>query len=475
MPGALRDRAGRVLITANTLLDEAKIASLGRRIIAGLYAGDDWPDDAPAKSRSDGTEHDSNLTSLPNDSGKSADPQIPGDSDSGVISVDMLRLGMRLSHDIFDRSGLLLLAAGSRVTSRFLLLLQHRDIKVVCTQSSGKQADSGAEEILVQRLEARLETKLENPPKFNFESAPKNRSQLPLDELWKLGREGLKRFAETSTCLADVSAAVIGGQTVASDTMRGLVNDFVDMLTLDHDLLSTIVSIQETRGDYLYDHGVNVALTSMTMASYMGVRREQVLSIGLGAVLQDIGMQRVPSEIRLSHRALTADELGEIKRHPIYTLEYLEQIRGLPIEVSFIGYQVHERLDGSGYPRQRKGTTIHPFAKLVAIADAYCAMTQPRPHRPAVLPHNAVKHLLTDGSRGKLDRAFLRVFLDCVSAFPIGSRVELSTGDLVHVVRANPGAHTHPVVAERNADGKLLKQVIDLSIKSDVHVVRAVD
>lgn len=100
-------------------------------------------------------------------------------------------------------------------------------------------------------------------------------------------------------------------------------------------------------------------------------------------------------------------------------------------------------------------------------------MTRPRPYRPAILPHEAVKQILVNTRRNRFDRAIVRAFLDAVSAFPIGSLIELEEGVRGQVVRANPGAHTRPVIVVVGPDGNPTDSVIDLSKETHLEVVRA--
>ncbi len=474
LPGALRDEAGRVLIPAGTELSEPGINKLGARVVTGLYGGDDWPDEArePAEHSVGGQgSHAASTANLEDRAVES--PDKPAQIEPGDVNVDVLRLGMYLSHDIYDQSGVLLLAAGRQVTSRFLLLLRQRRIKTVRLQPPADSHNADVTEGLARRqIDELLSADLKKQLPLGAAAGPSKQARLPLEKLWLESRRGLEQHVAASSVLANLCETVQQGGTASGDQARGFIGDFIDMLTLDCDLLSTIMSMQKALGEYLFHHCVNVALMSMTTAAQLGVSREQLLTIGLGAMFQDVGMLQVPSEIRLAPRRLTPVELTEVRRHPIYTLEFLERVGGLPIEARFIGYQVHERIDGSGYPRHRFGTTTHPFAKIVAVADAYCAMVRPRPHRPAKRPHDAVKELLAEGRRGRLDRTVLRAFLDCVSVFPVGSDVELDNGVVGRVVRANPGMHTRPVVAELGADGKPTDQIIDLSREVEFKVVR---
>ena len=245
------------------------------------------------------------------------------------------------------------------------------------------------------------------------------------------------------------------------------------MAAHDFDVLPLAVSMQRSSDDYLFDHCVNVTMLSIAVAYQLGFSHGQIMEIGLGALLQDIGMLRVPLSIRLSTGPLAPAARFEIDRHPLHTVEMLEALRGIPRTVKLIAYQVHERLDGSGYPRGRVAAQIHQYAKIVAAVDTYAAMARARPHRPAALPYEAAKAILVGASENKFDREAVRAFLDTVSLFPIGSLLELGGGRRAMVLRANPGLHTRPVIEIVDATGSPTGQIIDLSKDSTLNVVQA--
>ena len=183
-------------------------------------------------------------------------------------------------------------------------------------------------------------------------------------------------------------------------------------------------------------------------------------------------MLKISDAIRLAPRKLTADERIEVKRHTLYTLDSLQRIEGLSSVVPFVGYQVHERADGTGYPRGRSGMFIHQYAKIAAVMDVYSALTSPRPHRPAIPPYLAMKQILAEGSRRKLDRSVIRALLDCLPLFPVGSLVELEGGVRARVMRANPGNHTRPIVVEVDTKDEPSGTAIDLTKETSTRVVR---
>lgn len=390
------------------------------------------------------------------------------------ISLSSLRVGMRLTEPVYDLEGKVLLHASTRVTTHFLDGLRKRGIHVVhvgCPASVRRdQHVRGKRERQLDELLEQLSA--ERDPRHG----PSDRSRTPL-AVRDLAAEAalhLERHARASRVAEDVARRCFAGATDLPEEVERTIRDFVKLITVDSDLLPTIVSLQEAKSDYLFVHCVNVSLLSMTIGGHLGLSVDQILELGTGALLQDVGMLRVPESIRQAPRALTPDERIEMERHVLYTLDSLQRLEGLPSVVPFVGYQVHERLDGSGYPRGRSGMFIHQYAKIAAVADVYAAMTHERPYRPAILPYDAVREILLEGSRGELDRTVIRAFLDCVSVFPIGSYVELDNGVLAKVVRANAGYHTRPVVVAVDARGEVGETVIDLLKDTSCRVVRAV-
>jgi len=233
------------------------------------------------------------------------------------------------------------------------------------------------------------------------------------------------------------------------------------------------VGLHESPDEYLFEHCVSTALLSMSIGAQLGLSMDQIQVLGLSAMLHDIGMLKVPAEIRLAPRQLTDNEMAMVRAHPLHALRILEQVRGLPPEAVLIATQVHEGPDHRGYPHLPASVAHHPHAAIVAVADAFSAMMERRPYRNPLPPHTAVRELLNQGAEGRFDRRVLRAFLDAVSAFPVGSLVELKKGIVGRVIRSNPGEHTRPVIEVIGADGEPTEWTIDLAKDPNVKIVRA--
>lgn len=394
-----------------------------------------------------------------------------------TISVESLHPGSELKQDLYDAAtDVVLLARGLKLTPRFLSLLASRGIKMVRLKPTkpnkpNKPTADPLESTQTRKLDALLEKELTKTIPFRQLSVSE-RPRLGLADLEAEAQRGLEHHANASHTIADVCQALSRGRSVNGKAISGVMELFANQAATDADLLPLILSIQNSEDEYLYDHCINVALLSMSVASSAGLPREQVKEIGFGAAMQDIGMLRVSQELRLARRKLTRDELLEIHRHPILSLDWLERLRSVPLTARFIIYQSHERVDQSGYPRRRDSKTVHQFSKLVGVADSFAAMTRPRPYRPACLPYEATRTILSEV--GKFERSTVRIFLDAVGLFPPGSYVELDNGKKCRVVRANPGQHTRPLVDELDENDKPTGRYLNLSEVDNVHVARAI-
>ncbi len=342
--------------------------------------------------------------------------------DGRSVSIRELRMeflhsiqnSLALPMDICDDSGQVLLEAGSQITARFLQTLRSRGIKRVRLRNTSPGPPetpleapdaSPADSLHTQQsrqLDDRLAGELEVPVATHPVKAWR-RPRLPIDALKEEAHRGVAKHQAASQAVADLCDALKTGQRVSTPELQQTVSHFVDKAAIDFDLLPLIVAMQSSKGEYLYDHCVNTALIAMAMGTHLGLERDKIEVVGLGAMLQDVGMLRVPESIRLGNRPLGQREWLEIHRHPLHTLDMIADMRGLPSVVRFMVYQAHERANGGGYPRGRSRGQIHQFAQILSIADSYAAMTRDRPHRRALSPYVAARTILYDGADARFD------------------------------------------------------------------------
>ena len=185
-------------------------------------------------------------------------------------------------------------------------------------------------------------------------------------------------------------------------------------------------------------------------------------------------MLRVPDRVYAAERSLDEAEFERVAAHPLHTFDMMaEHLNAVPLASRMVAYQIHERCNGSGYPRGRRTGLIHEAAKVAAVADVYIALVSPRPHRPGLMPYYAVEHLLYGVRDGLFDSSTVRALLKTVSLFPIGSCVELSDGRVGRVLRSDPADYTRPVIETwRTGELDAPPEILDLVTEPGLRVRR---
>jgi len=197
---------------------------------------------------------------------------------------------------------------------------------------------------------------------------------------------------------------------IISPTMESLrLYDSLHELYLN--TVKALAAAIDAKDEYTHGHSFRVAKYSVAIGRKMDVGPEQLTDLEIAAYMHDLGKIGVSEKILGKPGKLTEEEFAEIKKHPVLTNKILE-----PIELSRLivdaAVQHHERLDGRGYPNGLKGDEISSFAKIIAVADVFDALTSSRPYRDAMTVEDALG-ILCKGIDKEFDR---NVVLALVSA-----------------------------------------------------------
>ncbi|MEM9418080.1 MAG: HD domain-containing phosphohydrolase [Planctomycetota bacterium] len=418
------------------------------------------------------------------------------ESQSEEIKVGSLRVGEPLQSDLTDSAGVLLLRAGVVITQGFIDTLTRRGIRTVAKRETEEARQAREEEEAKAQAAESARTKPPMPSAFSAPPRPRQVTAPNLDaaqsdgsyttdlryepgrvpaqklsvaELNALSAQTERAFDQALNQFSGLGPAFAEGQIQDLGVAAGLVQGFQNYVNTDPALVLMLMRMKGDAQNTLYRHGIKTALLSMTLAHQMGFGESQVTDAGVAALVHDLGMLKIPSHIRLAQRRLTPVEWQMVREHPTHTLNILDKLSGVTDSVKTAAYQVHERCDASGYPKKRHQQFIHPMAKVIAVADTYAALTDDRPHRPAMTGHEAMKTILREVQQNKHDRSVVRALLDTMSMFPVGTTVSLSDKRTARVLRGVPGHPIQPVVVVlkegQPVDWELdLAQVGDLSI-----------
>ncbi|EGO65786.1 HD-GYP domain-containing protein [Acetonema longum] len=197
--------------------------------------------------------------------------------------------------------------------------------------------------------------------------------------------------------------------------------------------------------DYLFEHSINVFFISMLIAIDMEFDRSRLRELGVGSLLHDTGMLQIPAAIVNKPGKLTIEETREVKKHTELGYELLRQNPDISLMAANCAWQHHERFDGSGYPRGLREKEIHEFARIVAVADVYTAMTAKTPYRKAIPVYDTVA-LIAKTAGVYFDHEIVTHFMKKVVAFPLGANVRLNNRQIGVVIDHLDEAKTKPVV-----------------------------
>jgi putative nucleotidyltransferase with HDIG domain len=213
--------------------------------------------------------------------------------------------------------------------------------------------------------------------------------------------------------------------------------------------------------DAIFIHSVNVALICNILAGWLRFSTEDMNTITLAGLLHDIGKMKIPREIMLKPGILSKEEYKTIQTHSIWGFEILKD-QPVDLRVKYAALMHHERCDGSGYPNGFMGDQINYFAKIVAIADVYDAMTCNRNYRKKMCPFYVVESFEREGFL-KYDPKYLMIFLGEIVQSYLHNTVRLSDGREGEVVLINKLALSKPMV-------KVGDEFIDLSKESHLTI-----
>lgn len=252
-----------------------------------------------------------------------------------------------------------------------------------------------------------------------------------------------------------------------SMSFRSLLSMIIDDLKGNSQAMLMLSSIY-VKDTYLYNHSLNVSLYSISMGMGLGLKHQQLVELGLGALLHDIGKTRIPLSVLEKKEKLTDEEFSLIKNHSEFGFEILRKEIGIPLPSAHCAYQHHERINGSGYPRGLVGNNIHKYSKIVAIADVYDAIVSERVYKKPKLPHEALELLFT-GVNQDFDKEMVEAFKKNIAIYPIGTGVKLSSGEFGVVVNVNNVFPARPIIRIlENSKGNKLEKPYEVDMSKEL-------
>lgn len=257
---------------------------------------------------------------------------------------------------------------------------------------------------------------------------------------------------------------------IKTERVKEVINRILDELLDNRDILVNLSDIK-TVDDYTFAHSVNVCVLSLIIGIKVGLNQLRLRDLGVGALLHDIGKTLIPEKILKKPTRLTDDEFEEIKKHTVLGYEILKGIPSINSSSAFIALAHHERYNGNGYPLKIKGQNIHLFARIVAVADVYDALTSDRVYRKKLKVHEVIEYITGLGTR-HFDKTIVQYFIKYIAIYPVGTGVILSTKQKGIVIGVNREFPTRPIVRiVYNEDGTRNEDHEELDLTKRLNVV----
>lgn len=190
------------------------------------------------------------------------------------------------------------------------------------------------------------------------------------------------------------------------------------------------------KDNYAYTHCIDCSALAVAFGRQLGLPADQIHDLALGALLFDIGKTKVPEKLLTKPEKLSEEEFSTVKMHVEFGLGIIDNDKSITPNVRAMIATHHERFDGSGYPKRLSGGDIPLLGRIAAIVDFYDAVTSDRPYARAMSPHDAIKYLYQFRNTHYQDE-LIEQFIQTIGAYPVGTLVELSTGEVGIVIEQN--------------------------------------
>lgn len=351
-----------------------------------------------------------------------------------LVATNQVKAGERLGKPIYDLEGRPLLRKGAKLTDRLIQRLINLGIYQIYIED--------------ERTEG-----------IEYEEVISERTR----------RKAIQTIKKEFTNIADEMKLkkVINGDRLSVDFSK-VVQAILSDIKSNKDALS-ILSDVYIYDNYIFTHSLNVTVYTLGLAVKLGFNERQLLEIGFGALLHDVGKMAIPAEILNKPGKLTDEEFELIKTHPEVGFNMLRKLPNISLLTAHCALQHHERINGSGYPFGLKGDEIHEYAKIIGIADVFDAVTSHRSYRKPMLPHEALELLYT-GVGTLYDMKYIQEFNQTIAVYPIGLTVTLSDGRVGIVVKQNKSITTRPVVRIIQENGVNINNPYDVDLVKDTNV-----
>lgn len=387
------------------------------------------------------------------------------------IEIESLRVGMYIHLDVGWMSHPFPLSSFRIVSSEQIAIIRSLGLQRVRWRPEQSALHEAEEQAAEARRAACVDEPVESPPaespavaaqRQRRDAAARQRAALVLCE---------RQFAEATRECRQLTDLVTTTPKMARDRAQALTQALVGKMLGEQELCIRLLT--EAAGDRAGAHAVNVTLISLLMGRCLGLDESELLDLGVGALLHDIGKLDMPARVRHREEHFSPSEARFYEEHVAHGVAHALKM-GLSPGASLVIAQHHEHADGSGFPLKLGGERMTPAAGIVALVNRYDNLCNPAVPAKALTPHEALSLLFAQG-KSRHDSAILGAFIRMMGVYPPGSVVQLTDDRFAIVVGVNsarplkPRVVIHdPLLPAEEAVAIELEQVTHLGIRRSI-------
>lgn len=269
----------------------------------------------------------------------------------------------------------------------------------------------------------------------------------------------------------DLSAKNIDVDTAA---IEAAVNHLLDALAQNKNGLVTLLDVANGP-DRMMQHSVNVTVLATLIGHNLRLTEAMLKDLAVGMLFHDIGQVLLPESLVSKESPLTPEEMALYRRHTELGFQHLLKIQGISSVAANIAFRHHEMLDGSGYPEGLSADKLSVLVRIASVVEVYDTLTSPRFGQPASLPDAALSYILSH-TNTQFDRDVVIALCKRIVLYPVGSAVQLNTGDYGIIVGILPTAPFRPVVrvvADRKRKMLPSPNIVDMTTERSYSIKRS--
>ncbi|TWT68464.1 HD-GYP domain-containing protein [Crateriforma conspicua] len=362
-----------------------------------------------------------------------------------MIQTADLELGQKTETDLYDSAGELMITQGSLITGLLIEKLMRNGVEQLYTTPGrgGKDGDAPTTQPSADTAKA---TAPASPAQKQADAAMSAYDEIKRERTAKL-------FFENAAIVDDLLQQYAETGRVDLRTVDPAIENIADEVTDESDPVVAHTLLRQSDLD-LTRRCVQFSTLAIGVGLRMNLAHKDVMDLGRAAMAHDWTLFELPPNQRFPHQS--RDEAGEAiyRQHPLQSEQMMAADPRCSSTASMIVGQVHERLDGTGFPRRLKSESIHPLGRILTVVDTYLTLTSPPPSAPRIVPCDAVAYIVNGMSSGKFAPIAVSGLLETISLYPLGSMVELSDASRVRPIHTNGSDYGYPIVQDIDEAGR---------------------